>query len=34
MTDLAAEAGALIDLTQVAFTAPGSRLLVMVGPDG
>ncbi len=34
MTDLAAEAGALIDLTQVAFTAPGSRLLVMAGPDG
>lgn len=34
MTDLAAEAGALIDLTQVAFTAPGSRLLVMAGADG
>ncbi|MCW5953897.1 MAG: hypothetical protein KIT69_16730, partial [Propionibacteriaceae bacterium] len=34
MTGLAAEAGALIDLTRVAFTAPGSRLLVMAGPDG
>lgn len=34
MSELAAEAGALIDLTRVAFTAPGSRLLVMAGPDG